>query len=133
MAQAPPNALYEMGFGYGSHYCRGFAVAKAEMEDASLPLTHRLHGTTLDGDVILDPKDGLPPQKWCPSTKGQNAQDVFQRTWLPAAILTTGRRDLDTPAGGAGISSPYGIRWAAALRWCCGAAFGDGHVPVQRY
>ena len=56
MALTRPNPLYDIGFGYGSHYCLGFAVAKAEMEEALLALTHRLDDTTLDGDVILDPK-----------------------------------------------------------------------------
>jgi hypothetical protein len=98
MALARPNALYDIGFGYGSHCYPGFAVAKAEMEEASLPLTHRLHGTALDGDVILDPKGLIAGADVVPIN-----------------------------------ASPYGIGWSAALRWCCGAAFGDGHVPVQRY
>jgi cytochrome P450 len=47
--------LFDVGFGYGAHYCLGFAVAKAEMEEALTVLTRRLTDVSLDGPVELSP------------------------------------------------------------------------------
>ncbi|TVZ02223.1 cytochrome P450 [Trebonia kvetii] len=50
-----PEPLFDMGFGYGAHYCLGFAIAKAEMEEALTLLTRRLTDVAIDGAVVLSP------------------------------------------------------------------------------
>ncbi|WP_194239867.1 cytochrome P450 [Amycolatopsis sp. YIM 10] len=47
--------LFDIGFGYGAHYCLGFAVAKAEMEEALTLLTQRLRDVSIDGPIELKP------------------------------------------------------------------------------
>jgi cytochrome P450 len=47
----PP--LFDIGFGYGGHYCLGHAVAKAEMEEGLKVLTKRWRNVRIDGDIEL--------------------------------------------------------------------------------
>ncbi|MFI9411274.1 cytochrome P450 [Nocardia gamkensis] len=48
-----PAPLFDIGFGYGGHYCLGHAVAKAEMEEGLKVLTRRWRSVALDGPVEL--------------------------------------------------------------------------------
>lgn len=48
-----PAPLFDIGFGYGGHYCLGHAVAKAEMEEGLKVLTRRWRSVVLDGPVEL--------------------------------------------------------------------------------
>ncbi|MGY5309301.1 cytochrome P450 [Nocardia gipuzkoensis] len=48
-----PAPLFDIGFGYGGHYCLGHAVAKAEMEEGLKVLTKRWRNVTIDGEVEL--------------------------------------------------------------------------------
>jgi cytochrome P450 len=50
-----PGTKYDIGFGYGAHYCLGFAVAKAEMEEGIALLLRRLRDVELDGPVEVKP------------------------------------------------------------------------------
>jgi cytochrome P450 len=50
-----PEPLFDIGFGYGAHYCLGFAVAKAEMEEALTLLTQRLRDVAIDGPLEFSP------------------------------------------------------------------------------
>jgi cytochrome P450 len=50
-----PEPTFDIGFGYGAHYCLGFAVAKAEMEEALTLLTRRLTNVTIDGPIEISP------------------------------------------------------------------------------
>ncbi len=50
-----PGPRYDIGFGYGAHYCLGFAVAKAEMEEGLALLLSRLRDLALDGAVEVKP------------------------------------------------------------------------------
>ncbi|MBF6451127.1 cytochrome P450 [Nocardia elegans] len=50
---ARPAPLFDIGFGYGGHYCLGHAVAKAEMEEGLKVLTRRWRDVRIDGDVEL--------------------------------------------------------------------------------
>lgn len=43
--------LFDIGFGYGAHYCLGHAVAKAEMEEGLAVLTRRWRSVRLEGPV----------------------------------------------------------------------------------
>lgn len=45
--------LFDIGFGYGGHYCLGHAVARAEMEEGLGVLTRRWRSVSLDGEVEL--------------------------------------------------------------------------------
>ncbi|WP_166908728.1 cytochrome P450 [Mycobacterium sp. DL440] len=45
------SPLFDIGFGYGGHYCLGHAVAKAEMEEGLAVLTRRWRNVRLDGPV----------------------------------------------------------------------------------
>lgn len=47
----PP--LFDIGFGYGGHYCLGHAVARAEMEEGLAVLTQRWRNVSLTGPVEL--------------------------------------------------------------------------------
>lgn len=46
-----PTPGFDIGFGYGAHYCLGFAVAKAEMEEGVAALTQRWSDVTIAGPV----------------------------------------------------------------------------------
>lgn len=48
-----PAPLFDIGFGYGGHYCLGHAVAKAEMEEGLKVLTRRWRDLAIDGEVEL--------------------------------------------------------------------------------
>ncbi len=50
-----PEPHFDIGFGYGPHYCLGFAVAKAEMEESMKLLTQRLRDVTIDGPIEVSP------------------------------------------------------------------------------
>jgi cytochrome P450 len=50
--QAPK---YDLGFGYGAHYCLGNALAKAEMTEALTVLTQRLRDVEFTGPVEVKP------------------------------------------------------------------------------
>lgn len=47
---------YDIGFGFGAHYCLGFAVAKAEMEVALEVLPNRLTDVALTAPPEIDPR-----------------------------------------------------------------------------
>lgn len=47
---------YDIGFGYGGHYCLGFAVARAEMEIALEVLTQRIKDVRLTAPPEVDPR-----------------------------------------------------------------------------
>ena len=50
-----PEPRFDIGFGYGAHYCLGFAVAKAEMEEGLALLLRRLRDVELDGAIEMRP------------------------------------------------------------------------------
>lgn len=47
------SPLFDIGFGYGGHYCLGHAVAKAEMEEGLAVLTRRWRNVAIEGRVEL--------------------------------------------------------------------------------
>lgn len=47
--------LYDIGFGYGTHYCLGHALAKAELVDGMTILTQRLTDVAIDGPMEMKP------------------------------------------------------------------------------
>jgi cytochrome P450 len=51
LTRKPP--LFDIGFGYGGHYCLGHAVAKAEMEEGLKVLTKRWRNVRIDGDIEI--------------------------------------------------------------------------------
>jgi len=53
LERKPPK--YDLGFGYGAHYCLGNALAKAEMVEALTVLTRRLRNVELTGPVEVKP------------------------------------------------------------------------------
>jgi cytochrome P450 len=50
-----PEPLYDIGFGYGTHYCLGHALAKAELHDGMTLLTQRLTDVAIDGPMQMKP------------------------------------------------------------------------------
>jgi cytochrome P450 len=46
---------WDIGFGRGTHYCLGHAVAEAEMVEAITLLTSRLKDVAIDGEVHFAP------------------------------------------------------------------------------
>ena len=48
-----PEPHFDIGFGYGAHYCLGLAVAKAEMEEGLKVLTRRWRDVTIDGAIEI--------------------------------------------------------------------------------
>lgn len=46
-----PEPRFDIGFGHGAHYCLGWAVAKAEMEEGLKVLARRWRDVELVGDV----------------------------------------------------------------------------------
>ncbi len=47
--------LYDIGFGYGAHFCLGHALAKAELVDGMTILTRRLTEVVIDGPMEMKP------------------------------------------------------------------------------
>jgi cytochrome P450 family 103 len=47
------SPLFDIGFGYGGHYCLGHAVAKAEMEEGLKVLTNLWRNVRIDGAIEL--------------------------------------------------------------------------------
>jgi len=50
-----PGTKFDIGFGYGAHYCLGFAVAKAELEEGLTLLLKRIRDVELDGEIEVKP------------------------------------------------------------------------------
>ncbi len=50
-----PEPWYDIGFGYGAHYCIGIALAKAEMGESLSVLTERLQNVRLAGEIDVKP------------------------------------------------------------------------------
>lgn len=50
-----PEPWYDIGFGYGAHYCLGIALAKAEMGESLTVLTERLRNVRLAGEIDVKP------------------------------------------------------------------------------
>jgi len=50
-----PAPVYDIGFGYGRHFCVGHALSRTEMEQALLVLTRRLKNVRFDGAQELRP------------------------------------------------------------------------------
>lgn len=45
--------LYDIGFGYGAHYCLGHALAKSELVEGMTVLTRRFTDVAIDGPIAM--------------------------------------------------------------------------------